>query len=84
MIDPLHGWTPVTIGGEDQNYLVNGVDAWTAEWVPLRQRLTVAHPAYPSQQHELDVYEVRDGDRRAGFLAAGELSASVWGLCQPA
>ena len=73
------GWTLVSIDVEGQDVRIAGVSLWEVEWEPVgSSSITVAHPNYPDQRHEMSVYRVR-GSPKVPF-AAGEFSNGVWGF----
>ena len=82
-MDLDRGWRFVSIGVEGQPTEVAGVNPWEAEWAATGDRITVAHPQYPSQRHVMSVYEVKGSVPRIRF-AAGEFSNGVWGFFVPA
>jgi hypothetical protein len=73
-------WKSVGVALEGQPIRIAGLNVWDHSWSRLeRPRLQLPHPGYPSQLHEMDVYEIRTGGEPVRF-AAGELSANVWGF----
>lgn len=77
------GWRFVSIGFEGQATDIGGVNPWEVEWTPTHGRVTVAHPLYPSQRHNMFTYEVAGVSPPIAF-AAGEFSNGVWGFFVPA
>lgn len=77
------GWRFVSIGAEGHATDVGGTNPWDVDWVRRIRRITVAHPDYPDESHQLDVYELAAGDPPVIF-AAGELSNGVWAFFIPA
>jgi hypothetical protein len=76
------GWRFVSIGFEGQPTDVAGVNPWEVKWTATGSRITVAHPQYPSQQHQMFIYEVTGSVPPIRF-AAGEFSNGVWGFYVP-
>jgi hypothetical protein len=76
------GWQFVSIGFEGQPVVVAGVNLWEVTWTATGGHITVAHPQYPSQRHQMSIYEVTDSDSPINF-AAGEFSNGVWGFYVP-
>jgi hypothetical protein len=69
--------------GDGEPVSLRGLNPWHYKWrlandIPVY----VPHPEYPSQQHLLRVYEIRDDSKSVQF-AAGELSNGVWGVYLP-
>lgn len=78
--DPVdQGWDVVSIGFELEPVEVGGINLWDVEWTGTGQKVTVAHPSYPMQRHQMPVYEAAGTDPLVTF-AAGELSNGVWGF----
>lgn len=77
------GWRFLSIGFDGAPVIVDGVDLWKHKWRSCGQRITVAHPSYPTQRHAMDVYEIAFGGQTITF-AAGEFSNGVWGFYVPA
>lgn len=74
------GWSLVSIGLEGQEVRIAGVSLWKVEWEPAgSSSITVAHPRYPEQRHQMSVYRVR-GSSPEVLFAAGEFSNGVWGF----
>jgi len=71
------GWRPVGMCGEGDAFDLVGINPWDHEWVSQRERIVVAHPSYPSQRHDVDVWVIHAPDRIVRF-AAGEMSNGVW------
>lgn len=81
------GWMPVGVVFEGQEIDVCGLNPWgsaTRDWRPLRKWIVVSHPAYPTQRHRADAYEITAPDGRVVTFAATELSNGVWGFFVPA
>jgi len=76
------GWRFVSIGFEGESTDIGGVDPWDVSWTPTNDRITVAHPDYPSERHTMSVYTVVDATPPITF-AAGEFSNGVWGFFVP-
>lgn len=82
-VDVTQGWQLVAIVGENEPVLFDGVDLWSATWVPVgASHVSVTHPDDPRQVHEMTVYRV--GARSPVVLfAAGEFANGVWGFYRP-
>jgi hypothetical protein len=76
------GWRFVHIGYEGDDVEIGGVKVWGIKWVPLRDRITVAHPMYPAQRHPMWTYQLPGPSGPVEF-AAGEFSNGVWGIFVP-
>lgn len=77
------GWTFVAIVREGDPVDLAGVSPWSANWVPVAVgNVTVAHPSYPRQRHELSVYKLAATEPPV-FFAAGEFSNGAWGFYLP-
>jgi len=77
------GWKIVAIVAEGDRVLIQGQNPWGSNWLDTAEEpITVAHPSYPGQRHQMRVYDL-DGSRSVRF-AAGEFSNSVWGFYVPA
>lgn len=72
----------MSIGFERDAVVVRGISLWDATWSPTGQKITVAHPSYPSQRHHMPIFTAPDTDPPVIF-AAGELSNGVWGFFVP-
>ena len=84
MSDVTPGWTHVSIGFEGDKVLLDDLNPWGLEWHALQEpRIIVAHPNYPQERHQMDVYELRREGKTVKF-AAGEFSNGVWGFYVPA
>ncbi|MEV6414953.1 hypothetical protein [Kribbella sp. NPDC051718] len=82
-MDLTSGWTFVAIVGEGDPLELAGTNPWSADWVPVAVgNVTVAHPSYPRQHHDLPVYKLA-GHEPALFFAAGELSNGAWAFYLP-
>jgi hypothetical protein len=74
------GWTLVSIGVEGQEVRIAGVSLWEVEWEPVgSSAITVAHPNYPKQRHQMWIYRVH-GSSPEVLFAAGEFSNGLWGF----
>ncbi len=81
--DPVdEGWRLVSIGFEPHPAEVAGINLWDQAWTSTGQKITVAHPSYPSQRHHMWIYEATDTNPLIVF-AAGEFSNGVWGFFVP-
>jgi hypothetical protein len=76
------GWRFVSIGFEGQPTDVAGVNPWEVQWTATGSRISVTHPQYPSQRHQMSIYEVTGSVPPVRF-AAGEFSNGVWGFYVP-
>jgi hypothetical protein len=81
-VDADQGWHFVSIGLEGQPTVVAGVNLWAVKWTAAGGHITVAHPQYPSQRHQMSIYEVAGSAPPIQF-AAGEFSNGVWGFYIP-
>lgn len=80
----MTNWKAVDVVIEGHPIDVGGINPWDYEWRRVESdRLELPHPAYPSQLHAMNVYEI-DGPDGAVRFATGELSANVWGFYLPA
>jgi hypothetical protein len=74
------GWCFVHIGFESDVVDIDGVNPWTAQpWTSRRQCIVVAHPSYPRQRHDMDIYTIETAAGVVTF-AAGEFSNGAWGF----
>jgi hypothetical protein len=83
--DPTPGWLFVSIGFEGAEISLGGVNPWKheREWRRTGEApITVAHPSYPAERHEMHVYELVLPDRTIKF-ATGEFSNGGWGFYEP-
>jgi hypothetical protein len=76
------GWRSVGMCSEADAFDLEGVNPWEHDWVPQSERIVVAHPYYPSQRHDVDVWVIRAPDRVVRF-AAGEMSNGAWAFFLP-
>jgi hypothetical protein len=77
------GWKPVGVTEEGRRILLNDLNPWEHTWHKVSVApITVAHPSYSMQRHQVRVYELHNTERTVRF-AAGELSANVWGFYVP-
>ena len=83
MTDVTLGWNRVAIGFEGDAVSLDGLHPWQVKWHSLGEWITVSHPSYPQQRHDMRVYELR-ADRRIVTFAASEFSNGVWGFYVPA
>ena len=78
------GWRFVSIGFEnDAIDLGGGINPWLVTWLSLYRRIVVAHPQYPLQRHDLEMYQVAGTDPPVVF-AAGEFLEWRLGVLPPA
>ena len=76
-------WQPVAVVTGGEVLVLDGVNIWDAEWTPSDPKsVEVSHPSYPEQRHLVHRYTLA-GRTRVVEFAAGELSASVWGVIVP-
>jgi hypothetical protein len=74
----VKNWKLLTVVTDGQTLEIEGVDVWLGKWNKLDLGiLTVPHPSYPAQRHELRIYYMESNDHPVVF-AAGELSNGVW------
>lgn len=71
------GWRSVGMCWDADEFDIEGINPWQHEWVSQGERIVVAHPSYPSQRHDADVWVIRTPDRVVRF-AAGEMSNLAW------
>ena len=77
------GWEFVGIVFDGDPILIEGASPWSAGWHRVGEDpVTVAHPSYPWQRHEMSVYKLAGSDP-AVYFAAGEFSNTVWGFFSP-
>ena len=77
------GWKPVAVVVEGGRILLKNLNPWQLTWHKVgTEPITVAHPSYPMQRHQLRVYELHEAEKIVRF-AAGELSANIWGFYVP-
>ena len=74
----VKNWKLLTVVTDGQTLEIEGVDVWLEKWNKLDIGiLTVPHPSYPAQRHELRIYYMESNDHPVVF-ATGELSNCVW------
>lgn len=74
------GWRAGHVGFERDGLMLDGLDVWSLTWrAEQADRVKLAHPAHPKEQHDFTVYNADNGDRAIRFAAA-ELSNGVWGF----
>ena len=77
-------WRPVGMCWDREGFDLEGLNPWEHEWEHSQpEQIVVAHPAYPSQRHDVDVWLIRAPDRLVRF-AAGEMSNNAWAFFVPA
>jgi hypothetical protein len=77
------GWQFVSIGFENDQASLDGLNPWQLEWHELDETpIIVPHPSYPSQRHSMEIYELHANNKIVKF-AAGEFSNGVWGFYIP-
>lgn len=76
------GWRVVAVVAEGGRVSIQGQSPWGRDWLKVPEKpITVSHPNYPSQRHQMVVYDL-DSDNSIRF-AAGEFSNGVWGFYVP-
>ena len=76
------GWMFVAIVVEGEAVSLLGQNPWPLQWSSSGEPpITVAHPSYPSQRHEMSVYDLES--TQSIRFAAGEFSNGVWGFYVP-
>jgi len=84
MTEPVTpGWNLVCVVAEGDAVSVDGLDPWSHPWISEGHQITVAHPTFPSQRHQVAAWTINREHRRVLF-AAGELSAGAWAFFVPA
>jgi hypothetical protein len=74
------GWSLLGVAIEGSDFEVAGINVWEHGWEPVGSRaITVAHPTYPDQRHQMWVYRLY-GVPTPVVFAAGEFSNGVWGF----
>ncbi len=68
--------------GDGEMFDLDGINPWDYEWAHQQERILVAHPLYPSQRHEIDVWMIQAEDHALRF-GAGEMSALAWAFFLP-
>jgi hypothetical protein len=84
--DLTPGWRFIAIGLVGAELSIDGVNPWKHERAWRRTGdppITVAHPTYPVERHEMFVYELTLPNKKIKF-AAGEFSNGVYGFYLPA
>ncbi|GAA3538423.1 hypothetical protein [Kribbella ginsengisoli] len=82
-MDLTDGWTFEAIVQEGAPVDLAGANPWSADWVSVTVgNITVEHPSYPGQLHNLSVYKLA-GQNPSIFFAAGELSNGAWAFYLP-
>lgn len=76
------GWRTVGMCWDGEAIDLEGFNPWQHAWVSQSERIVVAHPAYPTQRHEIEVYVMHPEDRVVRF-AAGEMSNQAWAFFLP-
>ena len=76
------GWQSVGMCSDGDAFDLAGINPWQHEWVSQSERIVVAHPFYPSQRHDVDVWVIGAPDRAVRF-AAGEMSNGAWAFFLP-
>jgi hypothetical protein len=74
----MNKWKLLTVVIDGEHLEIEGVNVWEFKWQTIDEpKLSVPHPSYPSQQHELSPCYIESNDKKILF-AAGELSNCVW------
>lgn len=76
------GWRSVGMCWDGEEFDLEGINPWEHEWVSQSERIVVAHPSYPLQRHDVDVWVIRAPDQVVRF-AAGEMSNRAWAFFVP-
>jgi uncharacterized protein YfaQ (DUF2300 family) len=80
--DPTDNWIAVGIVFDGDALDIDGANPWERSWQSTGEIASVRHPTYPTQVHEVSVYDMQVQGRSIRF-AAGELSNNVWGFYRP-
>lgn len=68
---------------DGEEFDLEGLNPWEHEWEHSQPgRIVVAHPEYPAQRHDVDVWVIRVPDRVVRF-GAGEMSNLAWAFFLP-
>jgi hypothetical protein len=82
MSEVTPGWKLIAIVAEGGHVSLQGQSPWGCKWLSSSEpAITVAHPSYPSQRHQMRIYDL-DSPRSVRF-AAGEFSNGIWGFYVP-
>jgi hypothetical protein len=74
------GWQAAHVGFAHDDLALDGLRIWSLPWQrESSDRVSLAHPAHPTEQHGFTIYNVHD-DKQASRFAAAELSNGVWGF----
>ena len=76
------GWHSVGLCWDGEDFDLEGINPWHHEWASQAERIVVAHPSYPTQRHDADVWTIHTSDRVIKF-AAGEMSNLAWAFFLP-
>lgn len=76
------GWRGVGMCWDGDELDLDGINPWQREWFAQAERIVVAHPSYPSQRHDADIWVIRTPDRVVRFAAA-EMSNLAWSFFLP-
>lgn len=76
------GWRSVGMCWDGDEFNLMGINPWQHQWVSDSERIVVAHPSYPSQRHEVEVWVIHTPHRAVRF-AAGEMSNLAWAFFLP-
>jgi hypothetical protein len=77
------GWKSVGVVYEGDDIEVAGVNPWNLTWANSGAVITVAHPSYPDQRHQAQIWRFVENEQSGIVFAAGELSNLVWGFWIP-
>jgi hypothetical protein len=76
------GWRLVAIGTGNDPVTLRGHELWKQKWLRRADEpITIAHPSYPAERHQMFVYQLRDAP--TVVFAAGEFSNGIWGFFEP-
>ena len=76
-------WIEVGVVIEGRPISIGGINPWGLNWQEIEHEpVELPHPAHPSQLHRMKVYQIQSGGKTV-IIAAGEVSANVWGFYQP-
>jgi hypothetical protein len=76
------GWRSVGMCGDGEVFDMEGLNPWEHELDSQSEQIVVAHPFYPSQRHDVNVWVTHAPDRVV-LIVAGEMSNGAWALFLP-